>query len=674
MYERPEIIQLLAENTMDSLEEIVAALDINPRSYNKTELAVIILLFNMSDYPHTPEEVYLELLDGLEQRIHVKDMFIIQSSLWTRDVIDALSINKRRNVARILGLLDLMDDKTYDTRILLNAIEAVKVARTRTLPTKVQLFKSPARPVIASPYRLSNTIHGLSDEETRQYLAFLAMEHDPAYRSSSSSSSSSSSAAAAVSPPITNEWEVGSDDEFERQESESLARSLQAEYEELESQELARRIQAEEEASLRHQYTDSPSIHSSHVAATAAGGSSERTRTRQATAATAAGGSSERTRMRQATAAGGSSESVQRAVRDALAADTRYRLNGPELAELERQSNPDPKEFVSGTDYRYTFGELSDALTVKQGIITTGSMGIHNAFDNFKDLPKALLILKKSSGRKNAIKKDQLDELKKMVMDFAKRMDDTPYLDIIKREKTTVDAYIEKQIDNLIAKVCKFISEAKTLDIKRGGKVIDTIRLNDLLYDVMHILRTMHPYFQTRWVAAFIESNQSAYGDESLSCAAGIVERPICIFAQELKLALGVGSKEELKAEETVRKKNLVKQWIYAYFQGIAEADGTYTEEKNTPELMDFLYEKVRHDQQPNLTEWMPAIDAFLKSSSFTDLVKLYQGKRQRSKRRVLKRRTVHSIRARRPLRRQYKPKMKKSRRVNRSNGNAYSS
>jgi hypothetical protein len=587
MEERPEIVELLRDNTKDSLEEIVESLDVNPRSYNKTQLAIIIFLFNVSAFPHTPEQVYIELLDGLEQRIHVKDMFILQSSLWTRDVIFALSDTKRRNLARILGL----SDATRDVRILLNAIDAIKVARTRTLPTKVQLFKSPERQARSSPYRLSDIIPGLSDEETRQYLAFLATEHEPAYRSSSSSSSSSSSAAAVLS-----EWE---DD----------------------SEELARRLQAEEEELFRQDYS-SRMAPRPDVAAVAAGGSSERHR-----AAIAAGGSQ--------------SEPVQRVVREALSAtDKRYRLNGPELAELERQSNPDPKAFVPGT--HYTFRELSDALTIKQAIVTSGSMGIHNAFDNFKDLPKALTILQQSSGRKKVIKHDQLPELKKMVIEFATRMDDRPYLSKI---DSTVEAYIKKKIDDLIAKVCKFKNEAARLDIKRGSQVMYTVGLNDLLFDVMHILRSMHPYFQTRWAAAFIESNESAYGDESLSCAAGIVERPICIFAQELKLVAGEGSKEELKAEETLRKKNLVKQWMYGFFQKIADdeekgGDGKFIKARDEPLLMTFLLEKVQHDQQPVWGEWMPTIDAFLKSKSFTELVDLYQGKRRRSnKRRALTRR-----------------------------------
>jgi len=603
MDERPEIVELLRENTKDNLEEIVESLDVNPRSYNKTQLAIIIFLFNVSAFPHTPDQVYLELLDGLEQRIHVKDMFIIQSALWTRDVLFALSDTKRRNLARILGL----SDATRDVRILLNAIDAIKVARTRTLPTKVQLFKSPERQSRSSPYRLSDIIPGLSDEETRQYLAFLETEHEPAYRTSSSSSSSAATAVAVPSASVLSEWE---------DDSEQLARILQAEEEEL----------------FRQDYYAYSPMPRPAVAATAAGGSCERPR-----AATAAGGSSERPRA--ASAAGGS-EPVQRVVREALAAtDKRYRLNGPELAELERQSNPDPKAFVPGT--HSTFRELSDALTIKQAIVTSGSMGIHNAFDNFKDLPKALDILQQSSGRKKVIKQDQLPELKKMVIEFATRMDDRPYLSKV---DTTVEAYIKKKIDDLIAKVCRFKSEAARLDIKRGSQVIYTVGLNDLLFDVMHILRTMHPYFQTRWAAAFIESNESAYGDESLSCAAGIVERPICIFAQELKLVAGEGSKEELKAEEIQRKKNLVKQWMYGFFQKIADdeekgGDGKFIKERDDPLLMVFLREKVQHDQHPVWGEWMPTIDTFLKSKSFTELVNLYQGKRLRSKRRTLKRR-----------------------------------
>ena len=42
MEERPEIVELLRDNSKDSLEEIVTTLDINPRSYNKSQLAVII--------------------------------------------------------------------------------------------------------------------------------------------------------------------------------------------------------------------------------------------------------------------------------------------------------------------------------------------------------------------------------------------------------------------------------------------------------------------------------------------------------------------------------------------------------------------------------------------------------------------------------------------------------
>lgn len=591
MEERHEIVELLRDNTKESLEEIVTTLDINPRSYNKMQLAVIIFLFNVSAFPHTPDQIYLELLDGLEQRIHVKDMFIVQSTLWTRDVISALSDTKRRNLARILGL----SDNTRDVRILLNAIDAIKVARTRTLPTKVQLFKSPAIHAGGSPYRLSETIPGLSDEETRQYLAMLAMEQE--YRANASSS------AAAVAAPVEfSEWDMLD-----------------------ESEELARRLQEEEEDWLRQEYANSSA--------------------RPAVAATAAGSSQSRPRMNVAATAAVGSQPVQRVVREALSAtDKRYRLNGPELAELERQSNPDPLAFVPGT--HATFRELSDALTIKQDIISSGSMGIHNAFDNFKDLPKALDILQQSSGRKKAIKKeqDQLPELKKMVIEFAARMDDRPYLSKI---DTTVEAYIQKKIDDLIAKVCKFKNEAARLAIKRGGKVMYTVGLNDLLFDVMHILRTMHPYFQTRWAAAFIESNESAYGDESLSCAAGIVERPICIFAQELKLIVGEGSREELKAEETLRKKNLVKQWMYGFFQKIADSeedgtgDGKFIKSRDEPLLMMFLREKVQKDQQPVWGEWTPVIDAFIKSKSFTELVDLYQGKRRRSnKRRVNKRRS----------------------------------
>lgn len=575
MEERHEIVELLRDNSKDSLEEIVRTLDINPRSYNKTQLAVIIFLFNVSTFPHTPDQIYLELLDGLEQRIHVKDMFIVQSTLWTRDVISALSDTKRRNLARILGLAD----NTRDVRILLNAIDAIKVARTRTLPTNVQLFKSPSVHASSSPYRLSDTIHDLSGEETRQYLAMLALEQE--YRASSS-------AATAVAAPVEfSEWED-------------------------ESEELARILQEEEEDWLRREYAHSPVR--PNVAATAAGGSRVRPRmsARPDVAATAAGGSSER-----------------------------YRLNGPELAELERQSNPNPKVFVPGT--HSTFRELSDALTIKQGIDTSTSMGIHNAFDNFKDLPKALTILQQSSGRKNVIKEDQLPELKKIVIEFATRMDDRPYLSKI---DTTVEAYIQKKIDDLIAKVCKYKSKSARMSIKRGGKVISTVGLNDLLYDVMHILRTMHPYFQTRWAAAFIESNESAYGDQSLSCADGIVERPICIFAQELKLVAGEGSKEELKAEEALRKKNLVKQWMYAFFQKIADdeekgmGDGKFNKVRDEPLLMVFIREKVKQDQQP-LGEWTPVIETFIKSKSFTELVDLYQGTRRRSnKRRSNKRRS----------------------------------
>ena len=577
MEERPEIVELLRDNSKDSLEEIVTTLDINPRSYNKSQLAVIIFLFNVSSFHHTPDQIYLELLDGLEQRIHVKDMFIIQSALWTRDVISALSDTKRRNLARILGLAD----NTRDVRIILNAIDAIKVARTRTLPTKLKLFKSPAIHASSSPYRLSDTIPGLSDEETRQYLAMLAMEQD--YRASSSSSSSAAAASGMAVPVEFSEWDMLD-----------------------ESEELARRLQAEEEDWLRQEYSHSSARHEL-PAATAAGGSraSPRMPARSSVAAVAAG------------------------------SFERYRLNGPELAELERQSNPDPQAFVPGT--HFTFRELSDALTIKQGIVTTGSMGIHNAFDNFKDLPKALTILQQSSGRKKVIKEDQLPVLKKIVIEFAARMDDRPYLPKI---DTTVEAYIQKKIDDLIAKVCKYKSKSARMEIKRGGKVISTVGLNDLLYDVMHILRTMHPYFQTRWAAAFIESNESAYGDESLSCADGIVERPLCIFAQELKLIVGKGSNEELKAEEALRKKNLVKQWMYAFFQNIADSeeegtgDGKFIKARDEPLLMEFIREKVKQDQQPSLSEWSPAIDTFIKSKSFTELVDLYQGKRHRSKKR----------------------------------------
>lgn len=593
MEERHEIVELLRDNSKDSLEEIVTTLDINPRSYNKSQLAVIIFLFNVSTFPHTPDQIYLELLDGLEQRIHVKDMFIVQSTLWTRDVISALSDTKRRNLARILGLAD----NTRDVRIILNAIDAIKVARTRTLPTKLKLFKSPAVHASSSPYRLSENIPGLSDEETRQYLAMLALEQE--YRASSSSSSSSSAAAATAAPVEFSEWDLD------------------------ESEELARRLQAEEEEWLRQEYAHSPAR--PDVAATAAGGSrvSPRMSARSDVAATAAGGSSER-----------------------------YRLNGPELAELERQSNPDPKAFVPRT--HFTFRELSDALTIKQGIDTSTSMGIHNAFDNFKDLPKALTILKQSSGRKNEIKQDQLPELKKIVIEFAARMDDRPYLSKI---DTTVEAYIQKKIDDLIAKVCKYKSKSARMSIKRGGKVytVDgkakTVGINDLLHDVMHILRTMHPYFQTRWAAAFIESNESAYGDESMSCADGIVERPICIFAQELKLVAGEGSKEELKAEEVLRKKNLVKQWMYAFFQKIADdeekgGDGKFINARDEPLLMAFIREKVEQDQRPVWGEWEPVIETFIKSTSFKELVVLYQGKRRRSKKRRVNKRRSKKCRA----------------------------
>ena len=47
MEERHEIVELLRDNSKDSLEEIVTTLDINPRSYNKSQLAVIIFLFNV---------------------------------------------------------------------------------------------------------------------------------------------------------------------------------------------------------------------------------------------------------------------------------------------------------------------------------------------------------------------------------------------------------------------------------------------------------------------------------------------------------------------------------------------------------------------------------------------------------------------------------------------------
>jgi hypothetical protein len=599
MEERHEIVELLRDNSKDSLEEIVTTLDINPRSYNKSQLAVIIFLFNVSTFPHTPDQIYLELLDGLEQRIHVKDMFIVQSALWTRGVISALSDTKRRNLARILGLAD----NTRDVRIILNAIDAIKVARTRTLPTKLKLFKSPAIHASSSPYRLSDTIPGLSDEETRQYLAMLAMEQE--YRASASSSSSAAAASGAVIPVEFSEWDMLD-----------------------ESEELARRLQEEEEDWLRQEYTQSSARHEP-TAASASGGSQSIRMSARADVA--------------ATAAGGSSEPVQRLVREALVAtDKRYRLNGPELAELERQSNPDPQAFVPGT--HFTFRELSDALTIKQGIITTGAMGIHNAFDNFKDLPKALTILQQSSGRKKVIKEDQLPELKKIVIEFAARMDDRPYLSKI---DTTVEAYIKKKIDDLIAKVCKYKSKSARMEIKRGGKVISTVGLNDLLHDVMHILRTMHPYFQTRWAAAFIESNESAYGDESLSCADGIVERPLCIFAQELKLVAGEGSKEELKAEEALRKKNLVKQWMYYFFQKIADSeedgtgDGKFIKARDEPLLMVFIREKVKQDQHPVWVEWASVIETFIKSKSFTELVDLYQGKRRRSKkRRINKRRS----------------------------------
>jgi hypothetical protein len=324
----------------------------------------------------------------------------------------------------------------------------------------------------------------------------------------------------------------------------------------------------------------------------------------------------------------------------------RYRLDGKPLEKLDIESNPKARDVIPGT--RHTFQELRDALTIPLRVNTGGACGIHNAFKNFHDLPKALAILRESSRRTTSIQDDQLIELKKMLLELGQRIDDRAYVDRAAAfpGRITTDEYINRLINYLISKVIHYKGEGASsvshLQIYKDHTIVSQMSLNDLLFDLMSLLRKLHPYFQAKWVASFIESNQKAYeearSEQVFSCSDGIIERPLCIFAQELSLAVSVVPSAALLAEEeNTRKKNQVTKWMDAFFSERTNSNKGLFQKTDEPELNKFLRKKISTDADRNFSNWESIIHDFKKTEHYQALLEL-EGKRKRVKHRSKRR------------------------------------